>query len=69
MIQFIELTSKTTGTRIALRVADITRVYEEDDGCFIVMYETKRSGYGPSVQESYHTVMAMLKGQIKKGGA
>ena len=62
---FIELTSKVTGKRIALRIENISRIYEEDDGgCFIVMFETKRSGFGPYVQESYHTVMAMLKGQI-----
>ena len=65
MVQFIEVTDKT-GKRNAVNVEKIRLLIEYDGGgCFIVTSETpKRGWFGFEPQESYHTVMAMLKGQI-----
>lgn len=61
-MKFIEVTSQATGEKFAINVSTISRIYREDDGCFIVTLETKRSGYGSHVKESYDTIMARLNG-------
>ena len=65
MVQFIELTSKGDGKRIAINVETIRQVLEKEDGCSIVTAEDTKKGFsGWGIKESYHTVMAMLTGKI-----
>ena len=65
MLQFIELTSKGDGKRIAVNVETIRQVLEKENGCSIVTAEDAKEGFsGWGIEESYHTVMAMLTGKI-----
>ena len=55
-MSFIEVTSVVTGKRVTVNLADINRVIEEDDGCWIATFETKKTLWGFSVKESYEKV-------------
>lgn len=55
-MSFIEVTVKGLARRTCINLAEIQRVIEEDDGCFIVTVENKNSFFGFSVKESYEKV-------------